>query len=112
MTQGLLQWRFRHMVEIHPAQIKEYINEAIANEKAGKRIKINLKKELILPSALKNIFDENPQLFAAFKKFTPFKQREFADYVSEAKREPTRIKRLEKVLPLIETGIGLNDKYR
>ena len=40
------------------------------------------------------------------------KQREYAEYIAGAKREETRSKRLQKVFPMIEAGIGLNDKYR
>ena len=39
-------------------------------------------------------------------------QREYADYIESAKREATKITRLEKIIPLIEKGIGLNDKYK
>ena len=43
---------------------------------------------------------------------TKGKQREYADYVSDAKLEKTRLRRVEKILPLISSGVGLNDKYR
>jgi hypothetical protein len=49
---------------------------------------------------------------ACFSQLTKGKQREYADYITDAKREETRIKRLEKILPLIKTGKGLYDKYR
>jgi len=32
--------------------------------------------------------------------------------VAGAKRAETRAKRLEKVLPMIADGVGLNDRYR
>ena len=40
------------------------------------------------------------------------KRKEYAAYVIEAKREETKVKRLEKIKPMILEGIGLNDKYR
>jgi uncharacterized protein YdeI (YjbR/CyaY-like superfamily) len=46
------------------------------------------------------------------KEFKPFKQREFAEYVGSAKRENTKQKRLEKIMPLILKNVGLNDKYK
>ena len=48
----------------------------------------------------------------AFKALTPGRRREYADYVSEAKRAATRTKRIEKILPMIAAGTGLNDKYK
>ena len=47
-----------------------------------------------------------------FNAFTKGRQREFADYINEAKQEKTRLARLEKVIPLILDNVGLNDKYR
>ena len=39
-------------------------------------------------------------------------QREYAEYVSAAKRDDTKQKRIDKILPMIASGAGLNDKYR
>lgn len=34
------------------------------------------------------------------------------EYVAEAKREETRLRRVEKILPMIRAGGGLHDRYR
>ena len=39
-------------------------------------------------------------------------QREYADYVAAAKRDETKQRRIDKILPMIAKGVGLNDKYR
>ena len=39
-------------------------------------------------------------------------QRDYADYIADAKRDETKQKRLQKNLQLISEGVGLNDKYR
>ena len=49
---------------------------------------------------------------AAYRKLTPGRQREYAEYISSAKRDDTKQKRIEKILPKITAGAGLNDKYR
>ena len=49
---------------------------------------------------------------AAFDKLSPGKQREYTEYISSAKRDETKQKRIEKILPMIDAGIGLHDKYR
>lgn len=122
VTKSLRQWRFASIDEIDEKSILLYVNEAIANEKAGKAIKPeatrggaelsaakskNFEVPEILQSALKEAKLEN-----AFSAFTPFKQREFAEYISDAKQEKTRLTRIEKILPMIKEGKGLNDKYR
>ena len=49
---------------------------------------------------------------AAFEKLTKGRQREYAEYIGSAKRAETRQSRLEKCLPMIADGVGLNDRYR
>ena len=39
-------------------------------------------------------------------------QREYADYVADAKRDDTKLRRIEKIMPMISAGVGLHDKYR
>ena len=39
-------------------------------------------------------------------------QREYAGYISEAKRIDTKRRRIEKILPVITAGMGFNDRYR
>ena len=43
---------------------------------------------------------------------TQMTQREYCDFIADAKREETKLKRLDKVIPMILKSIGLNDKYR
>ncbi|WP_325262934.1 YdeI/OmpD-associated family protein, partial [Flavobacterium sp.] len=45
-------------------------------------------------------------------KFSPYKQKEFIEYIESAKREETKLTRIEKIKPMILDNIGLNDKYR
>jgi uncharacterized protein YdeI (YjbR/CyaY-like superfamily) len=114
VTKGLRQWRFQASEEIRTdlVLIKSYILEAIANQKEGKEIKFERKKELVMPEEFQEAFRDDAELRAAFDQFTPGRQREFADYIAEAKREATRLRRLEKIRLMILQGIGLNDKYR
>ena len=111
-TRGLRQWRFESVADIKPALIKKYIKEAIQNSKEGKEIKPEKKKPIPLPVELQNAFRKNKNMKPAFQGLTPFKQREYLEYVTEAKTEATRLKRVEKISPMILAGKGLNDKYR
>jgi len=46
-----------------------------------------------------------------FDSFSLSKKRDFAEYISEPKRPETKLTRLDKIVPMILKGIGLNDKY-
>jgi len=111
VTKGLRQWRFSNAKEINEKLILEYIHEAIANEKAGLSIKPE-KKEAMHCDVLAKELNQNKILNEAFLKFTPYKQKEFWEYMATAKQEKTKISRLEKIKPLILENRGLNDKFR
>jgi len=110
-TKSLRQWRFESLDEIDEKLILQYINEAIEVEKAGLAIKPE-KKEIAIPQLLQQQLDSDTDLATAFAKFSPYKQKEFNEYITEAKQEKTKLARLEKVIPMILGGIGLHDKYR
>lgn len=111
LTKGLRQWRMLSADEIDENLLIAYLEEAIQNQKDGKEIKSE-KKPLVIPNELKKAFKSNANVEKAFDQFTLGKKREFAEYISEAKREDTKQKRLEKIVPMILDKVGLNDKYR
>ncbi|MEZ4802413.1 MAG: DUF1801 domain-containing protein [Gelidibacter sp.] len=112
-TKGLRQMRFEKMEDIDKNAIMGYVKEAIENQKLGKIIKPEKKgKHVNIPAELKTVLDDNHVLRDAFKMLTPYKQREYAEYIETAKREDTKLSRIEKIKPLIIKGIGLNDKYK
>lgn len=111
-TQALRQWRFSSAEELDLAQVRRYVDEAIANEKAGKKVAPAAPKALQVPAELETAMAADKTLSAAFAALTPGRQREYAEHIGSAKREATRQGRLEKAIPMIRDGLGLNDKYR
>lgn len=111
-TKAQRQMRFTSEDEVDYALVKAYIEEAIQNQKAGKELKPDIKKPLEIPAELQAAIEGDSDLKNAFKQMSTGKQREFAGYISEVKQEATRQKRMEKIIPMIKEGIGLNDKYR
>lgn len=111
VTKGLRQWRFSSATEIDEKLILRYIHEAIANEKAGLTIKPE-KKEVMQCAFFQAALDKNTTLKTALKQLTPFKQKEYWEYMATAKQDKTKFTRLEKISPMILECRGLNDKYR
>jgi uncharacterized protein YdeI (YjbR/CyaY-like superfamily) len=110
-TKGMRQWRMTDC-NIDETLVMSYILEAIQNQKDGKEIKPTKKKAFPIPHELLEAFSKNSKLKQAYDALTPFKRKEFCEYISTAKRETTRINRTDKCIPMILAGIGLNDKYR
>jgi len=91
------------------AVIKAYTFEAIEVEKAGLKVKQKTTKDFEVPSELTTILQENPSLKNAFEALTPGRQRGYLLHFAQPKQSSTRISRIEKCIPRIITGKGLND---
>ena len=114
ITKALRQWRFTTLGEIQENAeiIRQYLAEAISNQQKGLEIKHEKSKGFTIPDELAACLKTENDLRRAFESFSMAKQREFAEYIHEAKRAETRQKRLEKICPMIKERIGLNDKYK
>ena len=110
-TNAMRQWHFVHDSKINIKLVLKYLSEAIENEKKGLIVK-RINNPLVIPSRLENILKSNKDVENSFKALTLAKKREFADYIIEAKRESTKEKRLEKIIPMIINRIGLNEAYK
>jgi uncharacterized protein YdeI (YjbR/CyaY-like superfamily) len=112
-TAAMRQWRFSSIEEIDVALIKAYVKEAKENQEKGNVIKPQKNtKPLIIHSLLQKELEVNKEFSKQFESFSISKKREYADHISEAKREATQLKRLEKIIPMVISGVGLHDKYK
>lgn len=112
-TKALRQMRFTTIEDIDNKTVLTYVKEAIENQKLGKEIKVDRsKKETVIPDELQQILNEDTNLLENFKSLTPYKQREYCEHIASAKREATKLSRLEKITPMILNGVGLHDKYK
>ena len=110
-VQSARQIRFSGLQDILDLEttIKAYIFEAIEVEKAGLTVSYKTTKEFTMPEEFKQKIDEFPQLKQAFEKLTPGRRRAYFLHFSGAKQSKTRVSRIEKYIPKILTGKGLND---
>ena len=111
-TQAGRQIRFTNVREIVEMKsiLKGYIFEAIEAEKAGLQVNYKKHTELIFPEEFQNKLDEIPALKTAFQALTPGRQRAYHLYFSAAKQSKTRESRVEKWMPQILQGKGLDDR--
>ncbi|MBF4506910.1 YdeI/OmpD-associated family protein [Flavobacterium sp. JLP] len=110
-VQAARQIRFTDVKEIIELKdvLKRYIYEAIEIEKAG--LKVDLKKttEFAVSEEFQKKLDEDFKLKKAFESLTPGRQRAYLLHFSQPKQSKTRESRVEKYIPLILDGKGLND---
>lgn len=111
-TKSLRQWRFTQAEEIDEKKILAYINESIQTIKDGKELKPEKSKPKEVEGILKSALDNDSQLQSAFYSLTPGKQKEYIEYIDEAKQEKTKLSRLQKITSLVLQGKGLHDQYK
>ena len=96
------------IVELEPI-LKAYIYEAIEVEKAGLKVEFKKTTEYNVPEEFQQKLDEMPALKASFEALTPGRQRAYLYYFSQPKQSKTRESRVEKYIPQILSGKGLDD---
>ena len=89
--------------------IRAYLDEAIRVEQAGLEVQFQKSADIALPDELLARFAELPALKTAFEALTPGRQRAFVLHFGGAKQSKTRAERVERSIPLILEGKGLND---
>ena len=89
--------------------LKAYIYEAIEVEKAGLKVEFKKHTEFKVPEEFQTKLNEIPALKAAFEALTPGRQRAYLLFFSDPKQSKTRESRVEKYIPQILDGKGLND---
>jgi len=89
--------------------LKDYIQNAVAVERAGLRAPAPAPAALTLPQELERRFVEEPALKAAFDALTPGRRRGYTLYFSKPRQGKTREARIEKCAARILSGKGLTD---
>ncbi len=110
-VQARRQIRFTNLEEVDRQgnAIKSYIMEAIEIEKSGAKVEMTKSTNLEYPEEFQSALDSNPDLAKAFEALTQGRKRGYNLYFTGAKQSTTRIARVEKCIPKILAGKGLDD---
>jgi uncharacterized protein YdeI (YjbR/CyaY-like superfamily) len=110
-VQAARQIRFTNLKEIVDLEkvIKDYLFEAVEVEESGVKVEMKKTKEFQMPEEFQQKTDENSELKDAFQALTQGRQRAYLLYFSSAKQSKTRESRIEKYIPEILKGKGIND---
>lgn len=110
-VQAARQMRFTNLKEIVKLEktIKAYIYEAIEVEKAGLKVQLKKTNEFPMVEEFEVKLNKNKALKKAFESLTPGRQRAYLLHFSSAKQAKTREARVEKYIPQILEGRGIDD---
>ncbi len=110
-VQSARQIRFTGVDEIEELEpvLKAYIRQAIEVEISGVKLEPKKTTEFKVTEEFQQKLEKDPALKKAFEALTPGRQRAYLLYFSTPKQSKTREARVEKCIPQILAGKGLND---
>lgn len=110
-VQAARQIRFASVADIsrHESAVKAYIREAIAVEKSGAVVPMKTVAQFDVPAEFRSRLDADPELAKAFDALTPGRRKGYLLHFAAAKRSITRAARVDKHVPRILKGLGLDD---
>jgi uncharacterized protein YdeI (YjbR/CyaY-like superfamily) len=110
-VQSARQIRFTNVTEIVELRstLKAYILQAVEVEKSGLKVEFKKTEDFVVAEEFQYKLDKIPALKAAFEALTPGRQKAYKLYFSSAKQSKTRAERVEKYIPQILSGKGLDD---
>jgi uncharacterized protein YdeI (YjbR/CyaY-like superfamily) len=95
--------------------LTSYIRKAVELNEAGiktpARTKSKVKKKITVPDYFLAALKKNQKALAAFENFSPSCRREYVEWITEARREETRVKRLQTAIEWLAAGKSRNGKY-
>jgi uncharacterized protein YdeI (YjbR/CyaY-like superfamily) len=110
-VQAARQIRFVSLADINKqkAAVKAYLREAIAVEQSGAKVEMRSLAQFDVPEEFQKHLDDDPGLADAFHALTPGRQKGYLLHFAGAKQSATRAARVEKHVPRILQGLGLDD---
>lgn len=111
-VQAARQIRFTdiEMIKKQELIIRAYLTEAVTIEKSGQKVILKETSDYAIPVEFQKWLSDDADLKSAFDALTPGRQRAYLFYFSQAKQAKTRESRIEKYIPKIRMGKGMDDK--
>jgi len=92
-----------------------YIKEAMKLNELGVKLpargRSTEKKELVIPDQFTKALNKNKKAFKAFNDFSYSHKKEYVEWITEAKTEETRNKRMLSAIEMLEEGKSRHWKY-
>ena len=103
--------KFTDVKDVNEKLLIEYIKEAVANNKKGIKITEAKDKTIVIPEDYKKILVKN-KLLPYFESLAYSHRKEYVGWITDAKKEETRIKRMNTSVEKLLLKEGLNDTYK
>ena len=111
---GMRSYKLHEGDKINEAAFMELVKQAVAvNAKGTKLQKAKpAKKALVVPEDLEQVLRKDPTAWANWESFPPSHRREYVEWVTDARQEETRKRRIAQALEKIREGEGKEEKHQ
>jgi uncharacterized protein YdeI (YjbR/CyaY-like superfamily) len=103
--------KFEVNSKINKAHLLDYFKESFFMKESNIKKKSEI-KEIEIPELLKIALEKNKVAKTNFENMAFTYKKEYALHISNAKREATKISRLEKVISYLEQNIKMHEQYK
>ena len=106
--------KFSHVRDIPIGKLRRLVRSAVALDAAPpqKIVSRARRAELAMPKELAAVLKETPKAQACFDTLPPSCRREYIEWISTAKREETRQRRLQEAVAMLSAGRRRHEQYR
>ncbi|MBK8497344.1 MAG: YdeI/OmpD-associated family protein [Flavobacteriales bacterium] len=70
------------------------------------------RKALVVPPELEGVLQKDEQAWEHWEKFNYSHKKEYVEWITDAKQDETRKRRIAQALEMIREGVGKEDKHR
>lgn len=111
---GMRGYKLKEGDVINEKAFSDLVKQAIAVNLQGAKLTDAkpARKALVVPEDLQAVIDKDEQATAHWKKFSYSHKKEYVEWITDAKQEETRKRRIAQAFQMIRQGQGKEDKYR
>ncbi|MBL7963214.1 MAG: YdeI/OmpD-associated family protein [Flavobacteriales bacterium] len=111
---GIRKYKVHEGEAINEKAFVDLVKQAVKVNQSGARLSDAkpARKALVMPAELETCLRNDEEAWAQWEKFSPSHKKEYVEWITDAKQEETRKRRIAESFHMIRTGAGLNDKYK
>jgi hypothetical protein len=110
---GMRAYKVHEGETINEKAFVDLLKQAIKVNEAGMKLTATkpAKKSLEVPPELESVLKKDDMAWEHWEKFTYSHKKEYLEWITDARKEETRKRRIAQALEMIREGQGRNDKY-
>lgn len=111
---GIRKIKFNEGDPIDEKAFMDLVKQAVKVNQSGAKLGDARppRKTLVVPSDLENCLKKDEQAWGHWEKFNYTHKKEYVEWITDAKQDETRKRRIAQALEMIREGVGKEDKHK